>query len=209
MGATIVACLATLGGSAFANSVLLYHSPDRAASAGSPFGFVNGANYATVHGSGFLTNSYANSQQLSVTVSTLGADGAYGTYAIDVLDVKALVTSGTTWTLEMAVRSPLTGTGANAAYLFYCTVAPGGVPASGTPIASGVDSLGNPWAILAPTCAGTSGAVSLLTSSAGAIVRLSGITTGTTVLYCSFGIDVTSTGASTTAPASVELLANA
>jgi hypothetical protein len=202
-------CVAGVGGSAFASVVLVYPSQDAAASANSPFGFVNGANYATLQGSGFVTTSYSNAQQLSVSVSASGADGAYGTYLLDVFEVQARVTSATTWSVVIAVGTPLTASGVNAAYLFYCTVAPGAVPASGTPLASGVGSNGNPWAVLAPACGGVAGDVSLLTSSAGTVVTILGTVAGTSILYCSLALDVSSSGASTTTPASVAFLANA
>jgi hypothetical protein len=201
----VVGVLLLISGGVFADVILLYSASTRVTSTTSPFGFVNGGNYAVANAEGFVTNAYPNAQQVSVATTVSGAAGAYGTYALDVLRVDANVGSAQRWVLHLDVVSTLIATGVNAAYLFYCTQAPTGVPDTGVPLASGVDANGNPWAIFAPTCAGTEVGESLLTVATGTGVSFPGTTAGSSLLYLSFGVAVTNTGASTATPATVIL----
>lgn len=199
------AALLTATAVGYADVILTYHGSTSVSGTTSPFQFVNGGNYATAAADGFATNTYPNSAQASVAISVSGADGAYGTYELDTLEVAAEVTSTATWSLSVAVSTPLVATGVNAAYISYCTSAPTGVTLTGTPLASGTDANGNPWAIYSPTCAGTEASLSLLAAGAGAPLTLTGLTSGVSILYISFAVAVTNTGASTTTAAGITL----
>jgi hypothetical protein len=185
--------------------VLEYQTSDRAASTASPLKFVDGGNYAAAHTQGLVTNTYPNAQQVSVAVTVDGASGAYGTYVLDTLEVQPTVTTTATWHLHLDVTTALVATGVNAAYLFYCTSAPTAVPDTGASLASGTDANGNPWAIFAPTCAGTQVSLALTAVASGTVIALTGLTSGTSVLFLSFAMDVTNTGATTTTNAQVTL----
>ncbi len=202
LGVAVLGALLSVG---YADVILTYHGSASVSGTTSPFQFVNGANYATAEGQGFAVNTYPNAQQASVAASVSGADGAYGTYVLDTLEVAAAVTSTATWSLSIAISTPLVATGVNAAYVFYCTAAPTGVTLTGTPLASGTDANGNPWAIYAPTCPGTQTSLSLLASGSGTPLTLTGLTSGTSVIFFSFALAVTNSGASTTTAASITL----
>lgn len=202
LGVAVVGTLLSVG---YADVILTYHGSASVSGTTSPFQFVNGANYATAEGQGFTVNTYPNAQQASVAASVSGADGAYGTYVLDTLEVAATVTSTATWSVSIAVSTPLVATGVNAAYVFYCTAAPTGVALTGTPLASGTDANGNPWAIYAPTCPGTQTSLSLLASGSGTPLTLTGLTSGTSVIFFSFAVAVTNSGASTTTAAGITL----
>lgn len=202
LGIFVAGAIASVG---YADVILTYHGSASVSGTASPFEFVNGANYATANGQGFSVNTYPNSQQASVATSVSGADGAYGTYVLDTLEVASTVTTTATWTVSIAVSTPLTATGVNSAYIFYCTAAPTGVALTGTPLASGTDANGNPWAVYAPTCPGAQTSLSLLTSGSGTPLTLSGLTSGTSVVYFSFAVAVTNSGATTTTAASITL----
>lgn len=198
MGAGVVA----------ADVILAYRAFGSVGSAGSPFKFVNGANYATASAQGFQLDTYANAAQTSVTVAVNGADGAASTYTLDTLAFQTVVATTVAWTLNVAVSSALVATGVNAAYVSYCTAAPTGVADTGPALASGIDGNGNPWAIYAPTCAGTQVNLPITAVGSGAsIIVASGTGAGVTVLYFSFLLAVTNTGASTTTPATITVLA--
>ncbi len=202
LGVAVLGALLSVG---YADVILTYHGSASVSGTTSPFQFVNGANYATAEVQGFTVNTYPNAQQASVAASVSGADGAYGTYVLDTLEVAAAVTSTATWSLSIAISTPLVATGVNAAYVFYCTAAPTGVTLTGTPLASGTDANGNPWAIYAPTCPGTQTSLSLLASGSGTPLTLTGLTSGTSVIFFSFALAVTNSGASTTTAASITL----
>jgi hypothetical protein len=202
LGILVVGTIASVG---YADVILTYHGSASVSGTTSPFEFVNGGNYATANGQGFSVNTYPNAQQASVATSVSGADGAYGTYVLDTLEVASTVTTSATWSVSVAVSTPLVATGVNAAYVFYCTAAPTGVSLTGTPLASGTDANGNPWAIYAPTCPGSQTSLSLLASGSGTPLSLTGLTSGTSVLYFSFAVAVTNTGATTTTAASITL----
>ncbi len=202
LGVAVLGALLSVG---YADVILTYHGSASVSGTTSPFQFVNGANYATAEGQGFAVNTYPNAQQASVAASVSGADGAYGTYVLDTLEVAAAVTSTATWSLSIAISTPLVATGVNAAYVFYCTAAPTGVTLTGTPLASGTDANGNPWAIYAPTCPGTQTSLSLLASGSGTPLTLTGLTSGTSVIFFSFALAVTNSGASTTTAAGITL----
>lgn len=202
LGVAVLGALLSVG---YADVILTYHGSASVSGTTSPFQFVNGANYATAEGQGFTVNTYPNAQQASVAASVSGADGAYGTYVLDTLEVAATVTSTATWSVSIAISTPLVATGVNAAYVFYCTAAPTGVTLTGTPLASGTDANGNPWAIYAPTCPGTQTSLSLLASGSGTPLTLTGLTSGTSVIFFSFALAVTNSGASTTTAAGITL----
>lgn len=202
--------IAVVVGVGSADVILSYHSGDSIGpGAPSPFRFVNGADYPTAAAEGFVTNTYPNGAQVSVSTTLNGADGAYGTYLLDVLEVQATATETNTWALNLAVSTPLVASGLNAAYLFYCSQAPTGVPITSPPLSSGTDANGNPWAIYPVSCPGTGGYVPLTSIANGPVtVTLNGIHAGTSVLYISFGLAVTNAGSVTTTPGAVTLLAS-
>ncbi|MCI4350245.1 MAG: hypothetical protein L3K15_01855 [Thermoplasmata archaeon] len=195
-------------GAAWADVVLMFQTGERAGSVGSPFVFANGGNYASANAEGLTTNTYPNAQSVSVTAAINGAAGAYGTYLLDTLEIVGNITTGATWHLHLDVTTALVGTGINAAFVSYCTSAPTGVPDTGVTLASGTDANGNPWAIFGPTCAGTHFAHSLLAVGPGGAVTIVGLTSGTTVVYVSFLLAVTNTGATTTTAAALTLVAS-
>jgi hypothetical protein len=195
-------------GAAVADVVLMFQTGTKAGSVGSPFVFANGGNYAAAHAQGLATNTYPNAQSVSVSAKVSGAAGAYGTYLIDTLELVGNVTSAATWHVHLDVTTALTGTGINAAYVSYCSSLPTGVPDTGASLSSGTDANGNPWAIFAPTCAGTESTLSLLTVGTGATVTLASLTSGTTVLYVSFLLAVTNTGATTTTAGALTVVAS-
>jgi hypothetical protein len=200
--------VAALVGAAIADVVLMYQTGEKAGSVPSPLDFANGGNYAAANAQGLTTNIYPNAQRVSVSATVNGAAGAYGTYMLDTLEVVGNVATAATWHLRLDVTTALVGTGINAAYVSYCTLAPSGVPDTGAPLASGTDANGNPWAIFGPTCAGTHFTHSLLAAGAGGTVNVAGLTAGTTVLYLSFLLAVTNTGATTTTAAAMTLEAS-
>jgi hypothetical protein len=205
--AVTLLAVATVG-AAVADVVLMFQTGEKAGSVGSPLIFANGGNYAAAHAQGLTTNTYANAQSVSVTAALNGAAGAYGTYMLDTIEVVGNVATAATWHLHLDVTTALVGTGLNAAYVSYCSVAPTTVPDTGVPLASGTDVNGNPWAIFAPTCAGTQFTHSLLALGSGGTVTVVGLTAGTTVLYLSFLLAVSNTGVSTTTAAAMTLVAS-
>jgi hypothetical protein len=194
-------------GLGLADVLLVYNGQSKVAGASSPFRFVNGGNYAAANTQGLATNTYPNAQQVSVSASVSGINGAYGTYLLDVLEVQSNVTSSATWHLRIDSTTALAASGVNAAYVFVCTAAPTAVPDTGPPVASGTDVRGNPWAIFAPTCAGTQYGDSLTATTTGTSVTFVGIAARATLLYLSFALAVTNTGATTTTAAGLTLVA--
>ncbi len=204
----LLALAVGVAGIASASVVLLYHAQTRVTGTTSPLHFVNGANYASANVEGFTANSYSNAQQVSVGVAVSGANGAAATYALDTVEVQAQVASTFAWHLRIDVTTALAASGVNAADVFYCTSAPSGVPDTGAPLASGTDANGNPWAIFTPTCAGGTTSLSLTTLGTGTTVNFASLTAGQTLLYLSFAVAVTNTGATTTTPAGLTLTAS-
>ncbi|MCI4331111.1 MAG: hypothetical protein L3K19_04610 [Thermoplasmata archaeon] len=204
-GVTAISLLSV--GLGVADVLLLYQGQSKVTGASSPFRFVNGGNYAAANAQGLSTNTYPNTQQVSVSASVTGINGAYGTYLLDVLELQPNVTSAATWHLRVDTTTALVATGVNAAYVFVCTSAPTTVPDTGAPVASGTDVRGNPWAIFAPTCAGSQYGDSLTAVTAGTSQTFVGVTAGTSLLYLSFALAVTNTGAATTTPASLTFVA--
>ncbi|MCI4360286.1 MAG: hypothetical protein L3J91_01140 [Thermoplasmata archaeon] len=203
-GAIIVALI----GVGAADVVLQYQAQTRVSGTGSPFKFVNGANYVAANSQALITTTYPNAQQVALSSAVSGASGAYGTYLLDVVELKANASSAAAWHLRIDVTTALVAPGVNAAYLFYCSLNPSAVPDSGASLAQGTDANGNPWAVFAPTCAGTQGSLSLLSTGAGpATVNLVGLTSGTTLLYLSYGLAITNTGARTTTASVATLVA--
>ncbi|MCI4367461.1 MAG: hypothetical protein L3K08_06895, partial [Thermoplasmata archaeon] len=144
-------------------------------------------------------------QQVGFTAAVKGANGAYGTYLLDMIEVEALANTSTGWHAHLAVVSPIVGTGINAAYVFACATAPTAVPDSGAALASGTDAAGDVWAMYAPTCRGTQSSSSLLIAGTGTTIALPGLVYGSSILFLSFAVAVSSAGASTTAAATVVL----
>ncbi len=203
-----VAAVAMLSaGLGVAEVLLAYQGQTKVSSASSPFRFVNGANYAAANAQGLTTNTFPNAQQVSVAAGISGISGAYGTYLLDVLELQSNSTSTATWHLRVDTTAALVATGVNAAYVFVCTSAPTGVPDTGAPVASGTDARGNPWAIFSPTCGGSQYGDSLTAVTTGTSQTFAGVTAGVSVLYLSFAIAVTNTGASTTTSASLTFVA--
>lgn len=189
--------------------ILTFQAKTNVASAGSPFLFANGGNYAAAHAQGLVTDKFANVAHVSITANVSGVSGAYGTYLLDTLEIVANATTAATWHLRLDVATALVGVGINAAYVSYCTASPTTVPDTGTPLASGTDANGNPWAVFAPTCAGTSASLTLTAVGTGTSIAIAGLTTGTSVLFVSFLLAVTNTVVSTTTPATIVLVATA
>lgn len=205
MWAFAIVASSCVASAAIADVVLTYHVSSTAASVASPFKFVNGANYASANAEGFVTNTYTNAADVGVTVGVTGGDGVYGTYVLDIFELQPTVTSANTWVYNLAVQTAFVGTGVNAFWVFYCSEAPTGVTVTGAPLASGTDANGNPWAIFAPTCAGTQQSLSLTAVGTGAGITIADTTSGTSILFLSFGLAVTNTGATTTTAASLVL----
>ena len=205
--AVALAAVVVLLGVTYADVILHYQVTTKAAGAPSPFKFVNGGNYAQAHGLGFFTTTYPNAQQVSVATAPSAASGAYGSYLLDVLEIQANATTASGWHLRIDVTTALVATGLNAAYLFYCTTVPTTVPDTGAPLASGTDSHGNPWAIFAPTCAGTQVSISLTATGTGTAIAFASLTAGTMLLSVAFGMAVTNTGATTTTTGVVTVVA--
>lgn len=195
-------------GVVYADVILAYTATSSPAGAASPFEFVNGANYATANGQGFETNTYPNAADVSVAVTFDGAEGALSTYELDTLAVETEAATTAAWTLQISVSTALVATGVNAAWVSYCSVAPTGVADTGAPLASGTDANHNPWAIYPPTCTGTQVNEPLTAlGTGGTITVASGTAAHTSVLFISFLVAVTNTGATTTTPASLTVLA--
>ncbi len=192
-----------------ADVVLVYQATTSAGGTASPFMFVDGGNYATASGLGFYVRTYPNAQQVSVATTVNGADGASATYLMDVLELRTTAATTVAWNLEIDVSTALVASGVNAAYISYCATAPTGVADTGLALSSGTDANGNPWAIYPPVCAGEVNEA-LTAVGPGAIVPVAaGTASGVSVLYISFLIAVTNTGAATTTPASLSLVATA
>lgn len=204
-GAAAVAVL--VAGLGVADVLLAYQTQAKVGGASSPFRFVNGANYASANAQGLVTNTFPNPRQVSVSAAVTGANGAYGTYLLDVLELQSNVTSTATWHLRVDTTTALVATGVNAAYVFVCTAAPTAVPDTGAPVVSGTDAHGNPWAIFAPTCSGAQYGDPLTAVTTGTSQTFTGVTAGTTLLYLSFALAVTDTGAVTTTAAALTFVA--
>ncbi|HZY70685.1 MAG TPA: hypothetical protein VFF67_06895 [Thermoplasmata archaeon] len=207
LAAGLVALGVVILGLGLSDVILTFQAKTNVASAGSPFLFANGGNYAAAHAQGLVTDQFANVAHVSVTANISGVSGAYGTYLLDTLEIVANATTAVTWHLRLDVTTALAGKGINAAYLSYCTASPTTVPDTGVPLASGTDANGNPWAIFAPTCAGTSASLPLTAVGAGTSMAIAGLTTGTSVLFVSFLLAVTNTAVSTTTSATIVLSA--
>jgi hypothetical protein len=207
MAGAAAAVLLLFVSSSLADVGLFYVSDVQVSGSRSPLQFIDGANYASASAQGFVTVSFATSQQVSLTASVKGGDGAYGTYLLDVIEVEALTNTSTGWHLEIDVTRALAATGVNAAYLFDCLASPTAVPDSGVALASGTDAAGDPWAVFSPTCAGTQEAISLQTAASGTGIAIPPLTYGVSALYLSFAVDVASGGATTTTSATITLLA--
>lgn len=186
---------------------LYYQTSPQAAGAPSPLRFVDGGNYASASTEGLLTVTFPTSQQVGFSATVRGVDGGYGTYLLDVVELQARTNSSIAWSLSLSVTQAMAATGLNAAYLFYCTSVPTGVPTTGTALASGTDAAGDPWAVYAPTCAGTSVSLPLTSTGAGSSIALAGLTFGTSVLFLSFATDVASGGLGPVTSATVVLSA--
>jgi hypothetical protein len=200
-GTALAVGLLLAAGLGLADVVLFYQVQSTVGGTSSPFKFVNGGNYAAAHTQGLVTATYPNAQQVSVSESISGANGAYGSYVLDVLELQPTVTGAASWHYHVDVTRALVATGVNAAYVFYCTTAPTTVPDTGVPLASGTDANGNPWAIFAPTCAGTQVSLPLTALGTGTTIAISGTTSGTSLIFLSFGLAITNTGATTTTSA--------
>lgn len=207
----LLAIVAVVLGSSYvvADVVLVFQASTSAGGAPSPFRFVDGGNYATASGQGFYARTYPNAQQLSVAATIHGADGASATYLMDVLELHTVAATTTPWTLEIDVSTALVATGVNAAYVSYCRTAPTGIADTGAVLASGTDANGNPWAIYPPACAGEVNEAITAVGTGGTLTVPSGTGAGVAVLYLTFMLAVTNTGATTTTPASLSLLATA
>ncbi len=205
LAAIAIAGLLVVTTFALGDVVLSYEGSSQAAGAVSPFRFIDGGNYATASAEGFVSLTFPTTQQVGFAATLHGSDGADGTYALDVLELQARSNTTAGWSLALDVTKALSGTGVNAAYAFYCTLAPTGVSVTGTALASGTDSAGDPWAVYAPTCAGTQESLPLTGIGSGTAVTIATTTFGTTVLYLSFATDVASAGTGTITPASVVL----
>ncbi len=176
-----------------------------------PFRFANPANYAPVLGLGIQSNSFPNAADTSVQVALRGYAGSSGTYALNTLVVQTVATTTVAWTVHLDVSVPMVASGVNTMWVSYCSRAPTAIPDSGTPLASGTDASGNPWAVFAPTCPAGSVESSLeLTGAgptAGAVVTVpAGTAAARSVLFLSFLWAVGSTGVTTTTPAVVSIV---
>ncbi len=212
--ALLAAVLGVVVGSSFvaADVILTFQGTSSVGSANAPFRFVNGANYVTANGQGFVLNTYPNAQQVSVAAEVSGANGAAGTYALDVLEFQTAVATTVAWTVHLDVSTALVATGVNAAYLSYCSAAPTGVPDTGAALSTGTDANGNPWTLYAPTCpvGSVESNLPLNAPGTGATVTVpAGTAAGVSVLYISFLIAVTNTGATTSTPAVMTVQATA
>ncbi|HTT26727.1 MAG TPA: hypothetical protein VMH90_07200 [Thermoplasmata archaeon] len=187
--------------------VILYSVSPGVGAGRSPLRFINGGDYAAASAEGFISVAYSTSQQVGFTASVKAADGEYGTYLLDMVEVEGLTNTSTTWHLHLDVTGALVGVGINAAWVFDCTLSPSGVPDTGVPLASGTDSSGDPWAIYAPTCPGTQGSLSLGALGTGTTIALPNLVFGRSVLFLSFAVAVSSAGASTSTPATLVLSA--
>jgi hypothetical protein len=190
-----------------ATAVLVYTGHGQTGTdAASPFRFINGANYATVNGLGFQTDTFPSAGQVSIAVAAVGVDGAAGTYDLDTIEVQTVAATASAWTLSLSVSTPIIGTGINAAYVSYCTVAPTGVNDGAAPLASS-GAAGDPWSIYAPTCAGTQVNVDLLAAGVGTSIPVAnGVAAGTSVMFLSLLLSVSNTGATTTTAAQISLV---
>jgi hypothetical protein len=186
---------------------LLFSGSTQSSGAKTPLMFINGANYAAANAEGFVTVAYATTQQVSLSASVRGANGAYGSYLLDVVEVEAVANTSLGWHLHLDVTKALAATGVNALYLFDCTASPTAVPDTGPTLASGTDVAGDPWAIFSPTCTGTQGATSLLSAGTGLNIPIPALAFGQSVLYLSFALSVSSGGASTASAATITLIA--
>jgi hypothetical protein len=203
-GAAILA-VTLLVANVLGDVAIFYAGSTTLGGAKSPMRFINGGNYASASAEGFVTVTYPTTQQVGLTAAVKSADGAYGTYLLDVVEVEALTNSTSTWDLRLDVVTALVATGVNAAWVFDCTVAPTAVPDSGTPLGSGTDSSGDAWAIFAPTCAGSQESLSMLAAGTGTTIALPKLVYASSILFLSFGVAVASGGATTTTAATLVL----
>lgn len=212
-GSFLLLLVATLGLSGLVAAHVVVQSSASSVAGGkiAPFRFANPANYAPVLGLGIQTNSFPNAAATSVQLTLNGYAGSSGTYALDTLEVETVAATTVAWSVHLDVSVPMVASGVNTLWVSYCNKVPSAIPASGTPLASGTDASGNPWAVFAPTCPVGSIESSLeLTGAgptAGAVVTVAaGTGAAQPVLYLSFLWAVGSTGVTTTTPAVVSIV---
>lgn len=203
-----------LSGLVAAHVVVQNSASSAAGGTNAPFQFANAPNYPRANGLGVVTDAFPSATDTAVLVSLSGFSGSFGSYALDTLEVVTVARTSVAWTLHLDVSVPIAGSGINALWVSYCSRAPTQVPATGTPLASGTDINGNPWAIFAPTCPGGAIESSLDVTGAGPIVGApvnvpAGRAAGNVVLYISFLWAVGSTGVTTTTPGVVTLVCQA
>jgi hypothetical protein len=173
-----------------------------------PLVFALGPNYASAAAEKVVSLTVVPPNSVAVTGTVSGSNGSLGRYALDVLLVRANVATSSTWRLTLSTTTALTGPGVNAAFAFVCTLAMTGVAPNNPAVSSGTDSHGDPWRIVAPTCAGTERSISLTTASVGIPVSVGALTAGSTVLYVSFALALLDTGPGVGTPGTLTLVAS-
>ncbi len=212
-GSFLLLLVATLGLSGLVAAHVVVQSSASSVAGGqtAPFRFADPPNYAPVLGLGIQSNSFPNAAATSVQLTLNGYAGSSGTFALDTLEVETVAATTVAWTVHLDVSVPMAASGVNTLWVSYCNRAPTAIPDSGTPLASGTDASGDPWAVFAPTCpAGSIESNLELTGAgptAGAVVTVAaGTAAARPVLYLSFLWAVGSTGVTTTTPAVVSVV---
>jgi hypothetical protein len=172
-----------------------------------PLVFALGPNYASDAAEKAVSLSVVSPSAVAVAGTVSGSNGSLARYSLDVLVVQANRTTSATWHLTISTATAVTGAGVNAAFVFVCTLPMTAVAPNHPAVSTGTDSHGDPWRIVAPTCAGTEQAISLTTVAAGTPIPIGALTLGSAVLYLSFAVAVLDTGPGVGTPGAVTLMA--
>jgi hypothetical protein len=159
-----------------------------------PFVFALGPNYASDAAENAVALTVVAPADVTVTGTVSGSNGSLARYALDVLVINANRNTASTWHVGLSTTTALTGAGVNAAYAFLCTRTMSRVAPVNPPLSTGIDSHGDPWRIVAPTCAGVERSISLTSVSSGVAIPLGALVTGSTVLYVSFAVALLDSG---------------
>jgi hypothetical protein len=203
LGAVAVAVAAGVTG-----AVLLAPASSRTgATQVNPFVFALGPNYPSDSAENAVALAVVAPSAVSVSGTVYGSNGSLARYSLDVLVVQANRSTASPWHLTLSTAVALVGSGVNAAFAFACTQPMTGVAPPNPPVSTGTDSHGDPWRIVAPTCAGVERSLSLTLVAPGVAIPVGSPIGGGTVLYLSFAVAVEDTGAGIGTPGTLTLVA--
>lgn len=194
-----------VSGTVIADVVLAYTANNNVGTnTGSPFQFVQGSNYASANGMGFVTNAYPAGTSGPTVTTTINGVSSVPVLLFDVTEfstAKTLTTTAHVSNVNVPAPSILAVAGVVCAYAFVSTATPSlgttGVAGAPAGCSATLPSLGT----LSAGCTGGTAStvvVNLLTGAitgtiAGSCVVPTGTLTGVVVLYVSYAITVNAT----------------